>query len=115
MFKKIISLALLVSIFSIASSLSVFAQASLSEAPAIMQNKSDEKKSDDLRAVIWKKEERSSASNFDEKDSLTTYQKQKSQGKRFSTGTKILIGVAIAAGLTGIFYFAASRDKIKPF
>ena len=96
--------------------MSNFARVKLSDKnQSIWQNKPYETKSENLRKILLKKENQSPVSNFDEKDSLATYQKQKSQGKKFSTGEKIMIGVGIAAGLTGIFIIAASRDKIKTF
>lgn len=113
MFKKFITLSLLISIFSIASSINVFAQAKLSdETKTVSQN--NETKSDNLREVLLKKENKTAVS-FDDKDNLANHQKQKSQGKRFSTGTKILIGVGIAAAAMGVLVFAASRDKIRTF
>jgi hypothetical protein len=50
-----------------------------------------------------------------EKSTLEAYEKQKAAGKKFSTTTKVLIGVGIAAAVVGVVIFAASRDKIRTF
>jgi hypothetical protein len=50
-----------------------------------------------------------------EKDNLAAYERQKAKGNKFSTTTKVLIGVGIAAAVVGIVVFAASRDDIKTF
>lgn len=68
--------------------------------------------------VLYKKHTEDKAnSDFlkSEKNTLANYEKQKAAGKRFSTTTKALIGVGIAAAVIGIVVFAASRDKIKTF
>lgn len=50
-----------------------------------------------------------------EKSTLADYQKQKAADKKFSTTTKVLIGVGVAAAVIGIVILAASRDKIETF
>jgi hypothetical protein len=111
MFRKIIATSLLVSIFTLASGSNVFGQIKLSDesrpvSPApVAQNEK-------LRDAFTKKKYQS---DFSEPDNLAAHQKQKSQGQKFSTGTKILIGVAIVAVVAGIVVFAASRDKVEPF
>ncbi len=54
-------------------------------------------------------------SQLDGKESMRTYHEHNARGKKFSTTTKILIGVGIAAAAIGIFVFAASRDKVRTF
>jgi hypothetical protein len=111
MFRKIITASLLVSIFTLASGPNVFAQAKLSDDNRPV-SQTVETKPEKLRDAFAKKE---TAPKFDEKDNLAAHQKQKSQAQKFSTGTKILIGVGIAAAVIGVVVFAASRDKIEPF
>lgn len=100
MFKKIILLALVVSIFSATSSVSIFAQKrSSDETQTISQNKPNETKSENLRETLLKKKNQPLVPNFEEKDNLNSYQKQKSQGKGLSKSTKILIGVGVGVAV----------------
>lgn len=112
MFKKIIVLTLLVSIFSAASSVSVYAQATLNDDETQTVGVDRDSQTEETPRKFVKKEK---DSIFQEKEGLAAYQKQKAQGKRFSTGTKILIGVGVAAAVIGVVVFLASRDKVEPF
>ena len=47
--------------------------------------------------------------------SMLDFKTPKAPVRRLSNSSKVLIGVGIAAALAGVFYFAASRDKIRPF
>ncbi|HRH40061.1 MAG TPA: hypothetical protein PKY82_00345 [Pyrinomonadaceae bacterium] len=107
MFKKITILTLLVSIFSIASSANIFAQTKMSD-----ENQPVSINPEPRRETFLKKEVQP---NFEQKETMADYKKQKAQGSKFSTGTKVLIGVGIAAAVLGVVIFAASRDKIEPF
>ena len=83
MFKKFMTLALLVSMVTAASNIGVSAQTnSIDENQTVAKNEK-------LREVFLKKENPSPV-NFEEKDTLNNHQKQKSQGKNFSTGAKSL-------------------------
>ncbi len=113
MFRKFITLGWLVSILSVASSISIFAQTNLTDENQTVSN-NIETKNKKLCKVFLKKEDKSQV-NFNEKNNLAAYQKQKAQGKNFSTGTKILIGIGMAAAVVGVVVFAASRDKIRTF
>jgi len=95
MFKKIISVGLLVTILGIASSANVFAQAKLSdENQTISINK--EAKNEKVQESFLKKEAKQ---NYEQKETMADYRKQKAQGKKFSTQTKVLIGVGIGAAI----------------
>lgn len=95
MFKKIISVGLLVTILGIVSSANVFAQAKLSdENQTISINK--EVKNEKVRESFLKKEDKP---NYEQKETMADYKKQKAQGKKFTTGTKVLIGVGIGAAI----------------
>jgi hypothetical protein len=111
MLKKIVTLGLMVSILSIASSVGVDAQSKMSDENQTISNTGGTQ-NEKLRDSFAKKENKP---NFDQKETLADYRKQKSQGQKFSTGTKILIGVGITAAVLGIVIFAASRDKVEPF
>lgn len=104
MFKKISTLFLAAVIFTTASSVSVFANTiSNDEAQKTVQTET-------RRESFLKKENNP---NQNEKENLNSYNKQKKQGQRFSTSTKILIGVGIVA-VIGVVIFAANR-KVEPF
>lgn len=95
MFKKIISIGLLVVTLSIASSGNVFAQAKLSdENQPILINK--EVKNEKVKDSFLKKEAKP---NFEKEETMADYRKQKAQGKKFSTQTKVLIGVGVGAAI----------------
>lgn len=104
MFRKFTTLFLAIVIFTTASSVSVFAKAgSGDEAPKTV-------KTETLRGTFLSKENKS---DQNEKENLNSYNKQKKQGQKFSTSTKILIGVGIVA-VIGVVIFAANR-KVEPF
>lgn len=111
MFRKIITLALLVSVFSIASSASVYAQAKMSD-ENLPLSVSNEIKNEKIREIFLKKDNQP---DLEKKETMADYRKQKAQAGNFSTSTKILIGVGIAAAVVGVVVFAASRSKIEPF
>ena len=95
MFKKTISVGLLVVVLSIASSGNVFAQAKLSdENQPILINK--EAKNEKVKDSFLKKEVQP---NLEIKETMADYRKQKAQGKKFSTQTKVLIGVGVGAAI----------------
>ena len=114
MFKKIISTFLIAMIFVIASNANAFAQTNsinVNETVAKQENKAD---AGDFNSLI--KAQNSSVNlNISDKSTLSDYEKQKKRDKKFSTTTKVLIGVGIAAAIIGVVVFAASRDKIKTF
>lgn len=112
MFKKIISLALLVSVFSIASSANVYAQARMSNENQIISNNNDTK-NEKLRELFLKKEKDNSFTVLGEKDNLANHEKQKSQGKKMSKGTKILIGVGIGVGVAILVGVLTTRFGIN--
>jgi Flp pilus assembly protein TadB len=99
MFKKITTLFLAVVIFTIASSISIFGQAKLADENQTVSQKV-EPKNEKLRNAFLKKENVPSAAELSEKETMASYQKQKKQGQKFSTATKIIIGVgAVAAAV----------------
>ena len=118
MFRKTLLATLAFSIFCLGTNANVFAQArsfennraigvEISEASSVQKASNP-----DLKKALFEKKD---SSVYKEKNNLAEYEKQKAQGKKFSTTTKILIGVGIAAGVIGIVVFAASRDKIETF
>ncbi len=115
MLKKILSACLLAFIFSAVSGVNVFARALNGEGErtaTVKQEKQVEKK--DLKDAF--KTERDSEERPDKTDySRAEYERQKAKGRKYSTTTKVLIGVGIAAAVIGIVVFAASRDKIRTF
>ena len=104
MFKKITTLFLAAVIFTTASSISVFAKNISNDEP---QKKVQ---TENRRETFLKKENKA---NFDEKENLNSYNKQKQKRNKFSTSTKILIGVGIVA-VIGVVIFAAN-SKVEPF
>ena len=113
MFKKILSMCLAVMIFTVASSVNTFAQsAAVNENQPTVQEK-EAPKSDLLSAI--RAQENSEKLNISNKSTLAEYERGKRQSKGFSTTTKILIGVGIAAGVIAIVAIAASRDKVRTF
>lgn len=127
--KKIVTTLLIALLFNVAFGANAFAQTnafrqdnSIGRLDELKpENTGTEKKISakrQLKAQFGKKTG-SAESGFDfakaEKETMASYQKSKTAGKKFSTKTKILIGVGIAAAVTGIIIFAASRDKIRTF
>jgi hypothetical protein len=98
MFRKLITLGLLVSILSIASSLNVSAQTKMSKENQTVYS-TKETKNEKLRQAFLKKPSNDSLTNFEEKDNLAAHQKQKKQGQKLSTQTKVLIGVGVGAAI----------------
>jgi Flp pilus assembly protein TadB len=122
MFRKTLLATLAFSIFCLGTNANVFAQARASENNrAISAEKSETKfeaasvqksSNPDLKKALFEKKD---SSAYKEKNNLAEYEKQKAQGKKFSTTTKILIGVGIAAAVIAIVVIAASQDKIETF
>jgi hypothetical protein len=114
MLKKILSMGLAVMILTIASGINVLAQSSnvTENQVAVKQETSDS--ASDLKSLV-KAQNNSAGLNFYHKSTLAEYERNKQQGKKFSTTTKVLIGVGIAAAVIGVVVFAASRDKIRTF
>lgn len=110
MFRKIIILALLVSVLSIASSVSVLAQAKSSDDENQTVAIKTEPKNEKLREVFLKKENQP---NFVEKDNLAKHQKQQTQGKKLSKGTKIMIGVGVGVGVAILVGILTTRFGIN--
>lgn len=115
MLKKILSACLLAFIFFAVSGVNVFARALNGEgertAKVKQENRAEKK---DLKNAF--KTERDSEERLGKTDySRAEYERQKAKGSKFSTTTKVLIGVGIAAAVLGIVVFAASRDKIRTF
>ena len=114
MLKKILSMGLALMILTIASGVNVAAQSSsvTENQVAVKQENADSAR--DLRSLV-KAQTSSDGLNISRKSTLAEYERNKQQGKGFSTTTKVLIGVGIAAAVIGIVVFAASRDKIRTF
>lgn len=115
MFKKITTLFLAMMIFTTALSLSVSGQSNLSDENQTVSQNAEAKKNDKLREALAKKDNQSSTPNFDKRETMADYQNQKKQGQKFSTSTKVLIGVGITVAVVGVVVFVASRDKINTF
>jgi flagellar basal body-associated protein FliL len=114
-FKKITTLFLAMMIFTTALSLSVSGQSNLSDENQAVSQNAEAKKNDKLREALAKKDNQSSTPNFDKRETMADYQNQKKQGQKFSTSTKVLIGVGITVAVVGVVVFVASRDKINTF
>jgi hypothetical protein len=127
--KKIASTFLIALLLNVAFSANAFAQMNAFKenrlsgqisAPKI-RNSQNEKDDSEKRQSKWRFDkkiagfETTSDPGKVERETTASYQKSRATGKNFSTGTKILIGVGIAAAVVGIVVFAASRDKIKTF
>lgn len=128
--KKTMSAVLVVLLLNVAFGVNVFAQANSVKGnqfigqtaePENVVSRNEENKDASksaAKADFYKKLARNNVSpNIieGEKNTLAAYERQKAEGKKFSTTTKVLIGVGIAAAVVGIVVFAASRDKIKTF
>ena len=109
MFKKIIAFTLLVTLFTVASSLSVFAQAKSSGETQAVTNNNDTK-TEKLRETLLKKEDKP---NFEKRETMADYEKQNAQGKKFSKQTKILIGVGVGVGVAILIGILATRYGIN--
>jgi hypothetical protein len=113
MLQKVLSMSLAVMILATASSVSVFANANGGgEKTTAAAEKPVEKI--DLKTAVKLKKDSVDLDNAS-KSTLADYRRAQKQGSKFSTTTKILIGVGIAAAVVGIVVFAASRDKIRTF
>ena len=112
MLKKILSACLAVFIFTAVSGVNAFARANNGEGEQAKQEKQIDKKDSEN---IFKTKSASADALEKSAYSRAEYDRQKAQGNKFSTKTKVLIGVGIAAAAIGIFVIAASRDKIRPF
>ncbi len=116
MLKKILSAFLGIFIFTAVSGVNAFARGTGNEneekTAVVKEKKKIEKK--DFSGSF--KTEKDSLSKIEKSAySRAEYQKQKAQGSKFSTTTKVLIGVGIAAAVIGIVAFAVSRTEIHPF
>lgn len=114
MLKKILSVCLLAFIFSAVSGVNVFARSINGDEKTPVVKKETPAEKEDLKSVFSAKNN-SSNQIGKEKSTLAEYERNKAQGRKFSTTTKVLIGVGIAAAVIGIVVFAASRDKIRTF
>jgi hypothetical protein len=126
MLRKILASALIVSIFTIASSVSVFAQTGASEenqsnkqviaepGKEVQTEKVKTSSNDESRNAFLKSDATSNL-NTNEKENLSSYEKSKAKGKGLSKGAKIAIIAGIAVGVVVAVAFAASRDKIRTF
>jgi hypothetical protein len=128
--RKTVSAVLVVLLLNVAFGANVFAQTGfvngnqfLGQRTAPQNDVSRNEESKDVsksaaKADFYKKLARNNVSSNiieSEKNTLAAYERQKAEGKKFSTTTKVLIGVGIAAAVIGIVVFAASRDKIETF
>ncbi|HEX8279423.1 MAG TPA: hypothetical protein VF540_12040 [Segetibacter sp.] len=128
--RKTVSAALMALLLNVALGVNVFAQAGLVKSNQFIgqidtprnetqQNGDNTDSSKKVTKEQFYKKLATTNSNSDliksEKDTLAAYEKQKAAGKKFSTTSKVLIGVGIAAAVIGIVVFAASRDKIETF
>ncbi|HEX8636806.1 MAG TPA: hypothetical protein VF692_01990 [Pyrinomonadaceae bacterium] len=114
MLRKILSVCLLAFIFSAVSGVNVFARSINGDEKTLVVKKETQAGKEDLKSVFSAKND-SSNQIGKEKNTLAEYERNKAQGRKFSTTTKILIGVGIAAAVIGVVVFAASRDKIRTF
>ena len=114
MLRKILSACLLAFIFSDVSGVDVFARNINGDEKTPVAVKKMPAGKEDLKSVFSAKND-SSNEIGKEKNTLAEYEKSKAQGRKFSTTTKVLIGVGIAAAVIGVVVFAASRDKIRTF
>jgi hypothetical protein len=96
MFKKITTLFLAVAIFTTASSIPIFGQTKLADENQTVSQKI-EPQNEKFREAFLKKDHTPSATELVEKETMKSYLKQKKQGQKFSTSTKIIIGVGVVA------------------
>ena len=110
MLKKLSSAFLVFIILTVASSANVFARAGGGgdDEKRSVTNQEKQTEKTDLAAALKTKSD-SVNSKFTKKDTLAEYEKTKAQDKKFSTTTKVLIGVGIAAVIIGIVVIAASK------
>jgi hypothetical protein len=113
MLKKILSICLAVMILTGASSVGVFAAANGDETSKTAAAEKSAGASN-LKTIVNAQTGPTTAIN-PSKSTLADYQRAQRRGNKFSTKTKVLIGVGIAAAVVGIVVFAASRDKIRTF
>ena len=114
MLKKFLSMSLAVMIFTVASGANALAQTKTFNENQVAAKSENKDRAADLKSLI-KAQNNSAGLDVSDKSTLAEYEKSKRQGKGFSTTTKVLIGVGIAAAVVGIVVFAASRDKIRTF
>lgn len=115
MLKKLLSAFLALMILTAASSLSVFARANGGDeekdkkaAPAA-QEKQTEKTGRKNWSAIVKSESDPADLEFTNKQTRREYEKLKAEGKKFSTTTKVLIGVGIAAAVIVVVAVLANK------
>ena len=114
MLKKILTAFLAVMVLTVALNTSVLARANDGGDKKNGANREKTAEKADLKAVIKSKSD-SSNPEFTEKSTMAEYERAKKQGGKFSTTTKVLIGVGIAAAILTVVVVAASRDKIRTF
>lgn len=114
MLKKILTAGLAMIVLTVASSVPAFARKSADDGNQPVAERKNDSKTIDFKAAIKTKEE-AGGLNISNKSTLAEYERAKKQARGFSTTTKVLIGVGIAAAVVGIVVFAASRDKIRTF
>jgi len=109
MLKKLLSAFLAFMILTMASSANVFARAGGGddEKTSVTDREKPSEKTDLASALKVK----SDAANpkFTGKDTLAEYEKTKAQGRKFSTTTKVLIGVGVAAAVIAIVVIVANK------
>lgn len=116
MLKKILAAGLAVFIFTAVSGVNAFALSSENEKEKSAAAVKSERKITESDFTKPQTVENASLSKIEKSAySRGEYEKQKAQRGKFSTTTKVLIGVGIAAAVVGIVVFAASRDKIRTF
>ncbi len=99
MFKKITTLFLAVMIFTTASSVSIFGQTKSADENQTVSQKI-EPQDQKFREAFLKKDSVTSAAELVEKETMKSHLKQKKQGQKFSTASKIIIVVgAVAAAV----------------
>lgn len=109
MLKKLLTGFMAFMILMVASGANVFARANGGDDEKTSATKQEKPvKQKDLASVIKTKNETVNSS-FTKKDTLAEYERAKAQGKKFSTTTKVLIGVGVAAAVIAIIAIAASN------
>ena len=109
MFKKIITVFLTAMIFTVASGVNVFAQTGKIDENQTVAKQEIKTEGSDLKSLV-KAQPDSTELKVSNKSTLADYQKAKQQGSKFSTTTKVLIGVGIAAAVVGVIFVVARRD-----
>ena len=109
MFKKIITVFLTAMIFTVASGINTFAQTNKIDENQTVAKQGAKTDSADLKSLV-KARTGSNEVKISNKSTLADYQKAKQQSSKFSTTTKVLIGVGIAVAVVGVIFVVARRD-----